>query len=139
MKRMSFQDLARGARGFSLTEFMIGCFGLILLIVLLMKVGPSLMEFMTIEKHLKEVAREIENSRSSERIVGRARESLTKRFNIDNVKTIEAGDITITGTAVDIEMEVEYERCSNLMDRVRLCIDFKASSVRDGAAGGKGN
>ena len=83
----------RGQRGVTLSGFLLWSVVLVFAALLLFKIGPPYVEFMTIQSNLKAVANDPEGRSGVRRVV---EDLFDRRSAIENISSVKARDIIIT-------------------------------------------
>ncbi len=112
-------------RGISLTGFMV--FAVIAIAVLLLgfKIGPAYMEYLTIQKTLRNLATEPAMKTATR---GEFNSAWNARAGMDNIKTIGYDDIQIEKDASGIVLSAEYSVIVPLFYNLSAKMDFKPRS-----------
>lgn len=121
-----------GQRGITISGFMLLCAIAIIALTSVMRVGPAYFEYYKIEKTLVAVAGEVNGS--GEKGTSRIQSDIAKRFDIDQVKELTAGDIVIERDGASVTLSAEYDTCRPLFYNMRVCMTFNPSSVLKTAA-----
>jgi hypothetical protein len=117
----------RRQRGVTLSGFIMWAVVFIVAALIGFKIGPSYLEFMTIQKHLKAVANDSEARSGDRRAV---ENSFIRRTSVEDVKSVTSKDLIITKEGDGIVITVDYSTCAPVVANLRACMDFSASSKR---------
>lgn len=86
---------------------------------------PAYVEYATIVKHLKALARAPESRAASPRDIQAA---FDRRAQVDDIRTISGSDIEVIREGETVSLTAEYSRKVKLVGNVSACIDFVARS-----------
>ena len=114
-------------RGISLNGMIIGCVVLALAALLTMKVLPEWLEYAKVVKAVKATATD---SALKDASVVQVRNAYAKRADIDEIKSMPAGDLQITKDGGELVISFEYQRKVHLFHNVSLVFDFEGSSSK---------
>ena len=113
-------------RGVSFSGFIFGCFALIFLAILGLKMVPLYMQNMEIQSMFETIANDPEMYRATPREI---RSSFDKRASIDDIKAINSSDIEIEiGTGKPV-LSASYSVKVALLGNVSLSLDFNPHSA----------
>ena len=113
-------NLRQWQRGLSLVG-LIFVGGVLFFVALLgMKVVPTYLEYFTIQRHLKELARESEGSTP-----GDLKGTFDKRATIDDITSVNGEDLEFVKSGEGYDITLTYAKKVELFGPVSLCFDFE--------------
>lgn len=115
----------RKQRGLSLLGLILVGGILVLIAIVGMKVAPAYIEYFTIQKHLRELARSPDSSTPKQMM-----EAFDKRSQIDDITAIQGKDLDITKNGNVVSISASYEKKVPLFGNISVLIDFEATSGR---------
>jgi hypothetical protein len=95
--------------------------------LLLFKIGPPYVEFLTIQSNLKAVANDPEGRSGVRRVV---EDLFDRRSAIENITSVSARDIIITKQGDGVVLSFEYTKCVPVVFNIRACMDYHATSAK---------
>jgi hypothetical protein len=115
----------RKERGVTLTGFIVVAVIGIFCLLFAFKIGPAYFEYYTIKKQLKALAADPVSRAPTRRDFEAA---FTSRQTLENIKSIGAGDVTITKEGNDVLLSAEYSTKVHLFGNLSACMDFAPDS-----------
>jgi len=115
----------RRQKGLTLSGFLMWSVVAIFAALLLFKIGPPYLEFMTIQANLKAVANDPEGRSGVRRIV---EDLFDRRSAIENITSVKARDIIITKSGDSVVLSFEYTVCVPIVFNIRACMDYYPTS-----------
>ena len=116
----------RRQKGLTLTGFMVAAVIVVIALLLGFKLGPSYMEFHTLQKLLRQIA--------EEPIKGDLRTSVRRAFQlksgIDNITAVNENDLQVTKDGERVVIVAEYTVRVPLIYNLSACMDFRATSEK---------
>ncbi len=112
-------------RGVSLNGLLIGAVIFALVALLAMKVLPEYIEYGKVVKAIKAASGDGSLKEAS---VAQVRNSIQKRIEIDDIKSIEVKDFEITKEGGELVISFAYTRKVKLFSNISLVFDFEGSS-----------
>lgn len=112
-------------QGLSLMGLILGGFVLIFVMLLVMKVTPSYLEYFAIKKAVVGIANETRGRGAS---VADIRRRFDNRSAVDDFSSVKANDLEITKEGNDYVLAASYRREIHLFGNVGLFIDFAVNS-----------
>lgn len=112
-------------QGLSLLGLIIGGFVLIFVMLLIMKVTPSYIEYFAIKKAVVSIANETRGRGAS---VGDIRRRFENRSAVDDINSVKASDLEITKEGNDYVIAASYRREVPLFGHAGLYFDFSVTS-----------
>jgi hypothetical protein len=95
--------------------------------LLLFKIGPPYVEYITIQSNLKAIANDPEGRAGVRRVV---EDLFDRRSAIENITSVKASDVIITQTGGGVVLSFEYTVCVPLVFNIRACMDYNPTSSR---------
>ena len=117
----------RRPKGFTLTGFLMWAVVLIFVALLLFKIGPPYIEFLSIQSNLRAVANDPEGRSGVRRVV---EDLFDRRSAIDIITTVRANESLITKEGDNIVLSFEYTKCVPIVFNIRACMDYNPTSAR---------
>jgi hypothetical protein len=117
----------RRQKGVTLLGFLVLAVALIFVALLLFKIGPPYVEYLTIQSNLKAIANDPEGRAGVRRVV---EDLFDRRSAIENISSVKASDIIITPSAGGPVLSFEYTVCVPLVFNIRACMDYNPTSSR---------
>ena len=115
----------RKERGVTLTGFIVVSVIVIFCLLFAFKIGPAYFEYYTIKKQLKILAADPVSRAPTRRDFESA---FTARQTMENIKSIGAGDVTITKEGNEVVLSAEYSTKVPLFGNLSACMDFAPDS-----------
>ena len=115
----------RKEQGVTLTGFIVFSVVIIFCLLFAFKIGPSYFEYWTIKKQLKVLAADPVSRAPTRREFEAA---FTARQTLENIKSIGAGDVSITKEGNDVLLSAEYSTKVHLLGNLSACMDFAPTS-----------
>jgi hypothetical protein len=112
-------------RGLSLLGLIIGGGVLVFVAIVGMKVTPAYIEYFTIQKHLRELARSPDAASVKE-----IQNAFDKRADIDDITALKGSDLEITKNGNQVSISAYYEKKVPLFANVSALFEFEVSSAR---------
>ena len=94
--------------------------------IIALKLVPAYIEYATVVRHLREIARS-PDSRGSPREI---QMQFSKRAQIDNIRAVTADDIEVNRDGDSVVLTANYQTRVKLFGNLSACIDFEASSSK---------
>jgi hypothetical protein len=114
----------RRQRGLSLLGLIIGGGIVVFLAIVGMKVTPAYIEYFTIQKHLRELARSPDAASIKE-----IQNAFDKRADIDDITALKGADLNISKSGNQVYISASYEKKVPLFGNVSALFDFEVSST----------
>jgi hypothetical protein len=115
----------RRQNGFTLTGFLLWAVVLIFAALLLFKIGPPYMEFLSIQSNLRAIASDPEGRAGVRRVV---EDLFDRRSAIDNISSVRANEIVISREGDNVVLSFEYTKCVPIVFNIRACMDYNPTS-----------
>ncbi len=112
-------------RGLSLIGLIVGGGILVFVAIVGMKCVPAYIEYFTVQKHIRELARSPDSASVKE-----IQNNFDKRAGVDDVTSVQGKDLDITKTGNTVTISVSYERKVPLFANVSALFEFDVSSGR---------
>ena len=117
----------RRHRGVTLTGFLLVAVVLIFAALLLFKIGPPYVEFMSIQSNLRAIANDPEGRAGVRRVV---EDLFDRRSAIENINSVSAKDIIISRVGDNVVLSFEYTVCVPIVFNIRACMDYNPTSSK---------
>jgi hypothetical protein len=100
---------------------------LVFVALLLFKIGPPYVEYLSIRAQLKAIANDPEGRAGVRRVV---EDLFDRRSAIENISSVKASDVIITQSAGGVLLSFEYTVCVPLVFNIRACMDYNPTSAK---------
>ena len=117
----------RRQKGITLSGFLTWSVVAVFAALLLFKIGPPYIEFLSIQAQLKAVANDPEGRSGVRRVV---EDLFDRRSAIENISSVKAKDIIITKTGDNVVLSFEYSVCVPIVFNIRACMDYYPTSSK---------
>ncbi|WP_455197857.1 DUF4845 domain-containing protein [Kaarinaea lacus] len=108
-------------RGVTMVTIAAGLALLAFFVLIAITLVPVYMENFSVGSHVSRIGKDV---RASEMTKEEVRKTLIKRFGIDDVKSVERQDISITDIPGGYQVEVDYEVRKHFLGNVDVVIYF---------------
>jgi len=115
----------RRQKGITLSGFLLWSVVLVFGALLLFKIGPPYVEFLSIQAQLKAVANDPEGRAGVRRVV---EDLFDRRSAIENISAVKARDIMIAKDGDRVVLSFEYTVCVPIVFNIRACMDYNPTS-----------
>ena len=113
--------------GFTLMGFMLWAVVLIFVSLLLFKIGPPYIEFLSIQSNLRAIANDPEGRAGVRRVV---EDLFDRRSAIDNIRSVKPNEVIISKVGDNVVLSFEYTVCVPIVFNIRACMDYNPTSQR---------
>ena len=117
----------RRQKGITLSGFLLWSVVAVFAALLLFKIGPPYIEFMSIQSNLRAVANDPEGRSGVRRVV---EDLFDRRSAIDNISTVRANEILISKVGDNIVLSFDYQKCVPFVFNISACMDFHPTSSK---------
>ena len=117
----------RRQKGITLSGFMLWSVVLVIAALLLFKIGPPYIEFLSIQSNLKAIANDPEGRAGVRRVV---EDLFDRRSAIENISAVKAKDMVIVMSGEGPVLSFEYTVCVPIILNLRACMDYNPTSGR---------
>src|SRR5574341_176558 len=117
----------RRQRGITLSGFLLWSVVVVFAALLLFKIGPPYIEYLSIKAQLKAIANDPEGRQGVRRVV---EDLFDRRSAIENISSVKARDIIITKDGDGVLLSFEYTVCVPVVFNIRACMDYNPTSSR---------
>ena len=117
----------RRQKGITLSGFLLWSVVLVFGALLLFKIGPPYVEFLSIQAQLKAVANDPEGRAGVRRVV---EDLFDRRSAIENISSVKARDILIARDGDKVVLSFEYTVCVPIVFNIRACMDYNPTSAK---------
>jgi hypothetical protein len=95
--------------------------------LLLFKIGPPYIEYLSIQAQLKAVANDPEGRQGVRRVV---EDLFDRRSAIENISSVKAREILISREGDQVVLSFEYTVCVPIVFNIRACMDYNPRSSK---------
>jgi len=117
----------RRQKGITLSGFLVLAVILIFASLLMFKMLPPYMEFLSIQSNLKAIANDPEGRQGVRRVV---EDLFDRRSAIENISSVKAKDIIVSKEGDGVVLSFEYTVCVPIVLNIRACMDFYPTSSK---------
>src|SRR3970040_1343738 len=117
----------RRQKGITLSGFLLWSVVLVFGALLLFKIGPPYVEFLSIQAQLKAVANDPEGRAGVRRVV---EDLFDRRSAIENISAVKARDILIARDGDKVVLSFEDTGSVPIVFNIRACMDYNPTSGR---------
>ncbi|MGH8660777.1 MAG: DUF4845 domain-containing protein [Burkholderiales bacterium] len=117
----------RRQTGITLSGFLMWSVVAVFAALLLFRIGPPYIEYLSIKAQLKAVANDPEGRQGVRRVV---EDLFDRRSAIENISSVKAKDILISKTGDQLELSFEYTVCVPVVFNIRACMDYNPTSSK---------
>jgi hypothetical protein len=117
----------RRQKGVTLSGFLMWSVVAVFAALLLFKIGPPYIEYMTIQSNLKAVANDPEGRAGVRRVV---EDLFDRRSAIENISAVKARDIIITKVGDNVVLSFDYQVCVPIVFNISACMDYHPTSSK---------
>jgi hypothetical protein len=100
---------------------------LVLVALLLFKIGPPYVEYLSIQAQLRAISNDPEGRAGVRRVV---EDLFDRRSAIENISSVKARDVIITRIGDNVLLSFEYTVCVPLVFNIRACMDYNPTSSK---------
>jgi hypothetical protein len=115
----------RRQKGVTLSGLLLWSVVLVFVALLVFKIGPPYIEFLSIQAQLKAIANDPEGRSGVRRVV---EDLFNRRSAIENISAVRATDIIITKEGDGVVLSFEYTVCVPIVFNIRACMDYNPTS-----------
>ena len=117
----------RRQKGITLSGFLMWSVVAVFAALLLFKIGPPYVEFMSIQSNLRAIANDPEGRAGVRRVV---EDLFDRRSAIENITSVKAKDIIISRIGDNVVLSFEYTVCVPIVFNIRACMDYHPTSSK---------
>jgi hypothetical protein len=114
-------------RGITLSGFLLWSVVVVFAALLLFKIGPPYIEYLSIQAQLKAVANDPEGRQGVRRVV---EDLFDRRSAIENISSVKAREILISREGDQVVLSFEYTVCVPIVFNIRACMDYNPRSSK---------
>lgn len=115
----------RRQKGVTLSGLLLWSVVLVFVALLVFKIGPPYIEFLSIQAQLKAIANDPEGRSGVRRVV---EDLFNRRSAIENISAVRATDILIAKEGDRVVLSFEYTVCVPIVFNIRACMDYNPTS-----------
>ena len=112
-------------RGLSMTGFLFTTTVIIIFALVAFRVGPSYIEYFTVQKALDQTMQEVQSPTVTE-----IRRSMDRRLGADYVDAVSAGDVLVGREGNTIVATVSWQRILHMIGNASILLEFEVRSTR---------
>lgn len=112
-------------RGLSMTGFLFTTIVVIVVALVAFRVGPSYIEYFTVQKALDQTMQEVQNP-----TVAEIRRSMDRRLSAEYVDAVQAGDVLVGREGNTIVATVSWQRILHMIGNASILLEFEVRSTR---------
>jgi Iap family predicted aminopeptidase len=115
----------RRQKGVTLSGLLLWSVVLVFVALLVFKIGPPYIEFLSIQAQVKAIANDSEGRSGVRRVV---EDLFNRRSAIENISAVRAQDILISKEGDRVVLSFEYTVCVPIVFNIRACMDYNPTS-----------
>src|SRR5579864_593367 len=112
-------------RGLSMTGFLFTTIVIVVVALVAFRVGPSYIEYFTVQKALDTTMQEVETPTAAE-----IRRSMDRRLSADYVDAVNAGDVLVGREGNSIVATLAWQKILHMVGNASILLEFEARSTR---------
>ena len=117
--------MVRNERGLSMTGFLFTTTVVIIVALVAFRVGPSYIEYFTVQKALDLTMQEVQNPTAAE-----IKRSMDRRLSADYVDAVNAADVLVTREGNAIVATLSWQKILHMVGNASILLEFEARSSR---------
>ena len=117
--------MAGNERGLSMTGFLFTTIVIIIFALVAFRVGPSYIEYFTVQKALDQTLLEVPNP-----TVAEIRRSMDRRLSADYVDAIRASDVLVGREGNTIVATLSWQKVLHMIGNASILLEFEVRSTR---------
>src|SRR6476661_8226848 len=117
--------LVGNERGLSMTGFLFTTIVIVVVALVAFRVGPSYIEYFTVQKALDTTMQEVETPTAAE-----IRRSMDRRLSADYVDAVNAGDVLVGREGNSIVATLAWQKILHMVGNASILLEFEARSTR---------
>lgn len=103
----------------------------IILALLAIRIAPVVTEYMTISRHVKNIAKDVASQKSSV-TVDEIRATFNKLAQVDDIQSLSGSDLDVSKEGGEVVIAFAYSKKVPLVGPVSLCFDFQGATTPSG-------
>ena len=112
-------------RGLSMTGFLFTTTVIIIFALVAFRVGPSYIEYFTVQKALDQTMQEVQNPTAAD-----IRRSMDRRLSADYVDSVRSSDVLVGREGNTIVATLSWQKILHMIGNASILLDFEARSTR---------
>ena len=117
--------VGRNERGLSMIGFLFTTIVIVILALVAFRVGPSYIEYFTVQKALDATMRDVETPTANE-----IRRSMDHRLSADYVDAVNASDILVGREGNAVVATLSWQKILHMIGNASILLEFEARSSR---------
>jgi len=117
--------VAQKERGLSMTGFLFTTIVIITVALIAFRVGPSYIEYFTVQKALDQTMLEVQNP-----TIGEIKRSMDRRLSADYVDSVNAGEVIVSREGNLIVATLSWQKVLHMIGNASILLEFEARSTR---------
>ena len=117
--------MAENERGLSMTGFLFTTIVVIVIALVAFRVGPSYIEYFTVQKALDATMQDVANPTAAE-----IRRSMDRRLSADYVDSVNAGEVLVGREGNLIVATLAWQKILHMIGNASILLEFEARSTR---------
>ena len=117
--------MAENERGLSMTGFLFTTIVVIIFALVAFRVGPSYIEYFTVQKALDQTLLEVANPTIQD-----IRKSMDRRLSADYVDSVRASDVIVGREGNTIVATLSWQKILHMIGNASILLEFEARSTR---------
>jgi len=117
--------MAGNERGLSMTGFLFTTIVIIIFALVAFRVGPSYIEYFTVQKALDQTLLEVQNPTISE-----IKRSMDRRLSADYVDSVNAGEVVVGREGNLIVATLSWQKILHMIGNASILLEFEVRSTR---------
>ncbi len=115
---------AGNERGLSMIGFLFTTAVIIVVALIAFRVGPSYVEYFTVQKALDQTMQEVQDPTPAE-----IRRSMDRRLSADYVDSVSAADVLVSREGNTIVATMSWQKVLHMIGNASVLLDFEARST----------
>jgi hypothetical protein len=117
--------VVRIERGLSMTGFLFTTIVVIIFALVAFRVGPSYIEYFTVQKALDQTMAEVETP-----TIADIKRSMDRRLSADYVDSVRSSDVLVTREGNAIVATLSWQKVLHMIGNASILLEFEARSSR---------
>ncbi|MEO8536747.1 MAG: DUF4845 domain-containing protein [Betaproteobacteria bacterium] len=117
--------MAENQRGLSMTGFLFTTVVIIIFALVAFRVGPSYIEYFTVQKALDQTMLDVQNPTISE-----IKRSMDRRLSADYVDAVNAGEVIVSREGNQIVATLAWQKVLHMIGNASILLEFEARSAK---------
>jgi uncharacterized protein DUF4845 len=117
--------MAGNERGLSMTGFLFTTVVIIIFALVAFRVGPSYIEYFTVQKALDQTLSEVPNPTISD-----IRRAMDRRLSADYVDSVRSSDVLVGREGNQIVATLSWQKVLHMIGNASILLEFEARSTR---------